>query len=233
MGMNHLQSHRAGFLVKIALTACAALSYLFATQAAEPQGTQLFTGENLDHWQLDQEAGWVIEDGLLRPNPIRKGNYIWTRKDYTDFALKLEFKMSEECNSGVFFRTDPTNPVQAGFEIQIFDSAGKTEIDKHDCGAFYDAVPPKVNAAKPAGEWNAMTVRCQGTKLKVVLNGKTVIEEDIALWKEAGKNPDGTANKFKTALADLPHTGKIGFQYHGHPVWFRNVSIRELPAKQD
>ena len=41
-------------------------------------------------------------------------------------------------------------------------------------------------------------------------------------------NPDGTENKFKTALNDLPKTGHIGFQDHGHNVWFRNIYIKEL-----
>ena len=224
--MKNLQSHQAGFLLKFAFFAV--FAYLFTTNAAEPKATPLFDGTNLAAWHLDQENGWEIEDGLLRPNAIRRGNYIWTRNDYSDFVLKLEFKMSEKCNSGVFFRTDPTNPVQGGFEIQIFDSAAKSEIGSHDCGALYDAMVPKENAAKPAGEWNAMTIRVQGPKVTVVLNGKKVVEANLDEWTTANQTPDGSKNKFKTALKDLPRTGKIGFQYHGHPVWFRNVTVREL-----
>ena len=60
------------------------------------------------------------------------------------------------------------------------------------------------------------------------LNGKEAFEINLNDWKKAGKNPDGSTNKFKTALKDLPRTGKIGFQNHGQVVWFRNISIKEL-----
>ena len=60
-------------------------------------------------------------------------------------------------------------------------------------------------------------------------NGKTVLELNIDDWDTAQKNPDGTKNKFKKALKDLPRTGHIGFQYHGHPVWYRNAVVTPLP----
>lgn len=198
-----------------------------ATAIASDKGgrVSLFDGRNLDQWMLRQADGWRIVDGALAPNPVKRDNYIWTKEKFGDFALELEFKMSEKCNSGVFFRSDPENPVQGGFEIQIFDSHGKAEIGTHDCGALYDALPPKVNAAKPAGEWNTMRVTARGPKVRVELNGRVVIDANLDDWSEAGKNPDGTKNKFKTALKDLPRAGHIGLQYHGHDVWFRNVSV--------
>ncbi len=192
--------------------------------AAKP--VALFDGKGLKHWQLPKNNAWKSVDGEL--TPTAKTGYIWTKKDYSDFELSLEFKMSEKCNSGVFFRTDPDNPVQGGFEIQIFDSHGKADYGKHDCGALYDAMKPSKNASKPAGEWNTMSIRAKGSKVSVHLNGEKVVDADLADWKEGNKNPDGSKNKFKTALSDLPQTGRIGFQYHGHPVWFRNVSIVEL-----
>jgi hypothetical protein len=190
--------------------------------------TTLFDGKNLGQWTLRQAGGWKIEDGLLAPTEIKKDNYVWTKQTYGDFELELEFKMSPKCNSGVFFRTDPANPVQGGFEIQIFDSHGKAPIDAHDCGALYDAMIPRVNAAKPAGEWNTMRLVCKGPQVTVVLNGKKVVTANLDQWTEPGKNPDGSKNKFKTALKDLPRTGHIGLQYHGHPVWFRNVRVKPL-----
>jgi hypothetical protein len=64
--------------------------------------------------------------------------------------------------------------------------------------------------------------------IKVVLNGKPVIDLNIDDWKEPRKNPDGSKNKFKTALKELPKTGHFGLQYHGQPVWFRKVRINSL-----
>ena len=60
------------------------------------------------------------------------------------------------------------------------------------------------------------------------VNGKKVIDVSIEDWKEPKKNPDGSKNKFKTALKDLPRIGNLGLQYHGQPVWFRNINVTPL-----
>lgn len=186
----------------------------------------LFDGTNLDHWKV-KPGGWTIEEGVLTRQP--KGGYIWTKEAYGDFALELEFKVSPKCNSGVFFRTNPRNAVQGGFEIQVLDSHGKAEPGKHDCGALYDAVAPKVNAVNKPGEWNKMVITCNGPSVKVEVNGKTTVDINIDDWDTPNKNPDGSKNKFKTALKELPRTGHIGLQDHGKPVWYRNVKLTKLP----
>ncbi|MBT5915410.1 MAG: DUF1080 domain-containing protein, partial [Opitutae bacterium] len=60
------------------------------------------------------------------------------------------------------------------------------------------------------------------------LNGQLAFSINLDDWKKAGQNPDGTTNKFKTALKDLPRTGYIGFQNHGQVVWFRSIRINIL-----
>jgi hypothetical protein len=85
-----------------------------------------------------------------------------------------------------------------------------------------------VAAGKPDGEWNNMRLVCKGPSIQVVLNGMEVIDVDIDDWKKPNQNPDGSKNKFKTALKDLPHTGHIGLQYHGQPIWFRDIKIKGL-----
>ena len=52
--------------------------------------------------------------------------------------------------------------------------------------------PPRVNAQKPAGEWNHMTITARGPKIEVALNGETVSEIDLDQWTEPGKRPDGS-----------------------------------------
>lgn len=180
---------------------------------------------NLDHWTLQKEGAWELKDGILGTSD-KPGGYVWTKEAYENFELTIEYKTSEKCNSGLFFRTDPKNAVQGGFEIQIA-SPGLYE-GKHVVGALYDAKEPDEAAGKPNGEWNTMVLTCNGPRIKVVLNGKTIQELSIDGWTTANKNPDGSKNKFKTALKDLPRSGHIGFQYHGHPVWFRNVKLKVL-----
>ena len=207
-----------------------ALSFGLLPAFASAEPVTLFDGSNLSNWMMQKEGAWVAEDGLLQPAADKKkaGGYIWTKEKYEDFILTLEFKMSEKCNSGVFFRTDPKNAVQGGFEIQIMDTAGKEKPGKQDCGALYDAMAPSVNAAKPAGEWQKMTITCKGSLINVQLNAQTVVSVSIDEWTEGNKNPDGSKNKFKTALRDIERNNHIGLQYHGHPVWFRNITIKKL-----
>lgn len=191
---------------------------------AEQEPVELLA-DGLDHWMLDKEGSWIVEDGVLTVSEV-PGGYIWSKAPYENFELSLEYKTSEKCNSGVFFRTDPKNAVQGGFEIQVA-SAGIYD-GKHVVGSLYDAKEPAVAAGKPDGEWNQMILTCNGPMITVVLNGKTVIKANIDEWTTANLNPDGSENKFKTALKDLPRSGHLGFQYHGHPVWFRNVMVKAL-----
>ena len=204
----------------------------------------LFDGKNFDYWEMEEEGGWVIEsDGsmtCLMKEVERKGKkrtvgrgYLWSKREYGNFELTLSYKLSEGANSGVFYRTNIKDPVQGGFELQLMDNEGfqKTHGKKDERklnGSFYDCQAPASDPQNPIGQWNDLTIRCQGPRIQFTINGVQVIDVDVNNWPEAGKNPDGTTNKFKTAMKDKPRIGHIGLQNHGQPVWFRNVSIREL-----
>ncbi|MCF6312093.1 MAG: DUF1080 domain-containing protein [Verrucomicrobiales bacterium] len=183
----------------------------------------------LANWKVDKKGAWQVKDGVL--SPVEKiGGYIWSKEAYGDFEIVIEYKTSKDCNSGLFFRTDPKNAVQGGFEIQIASSNMYHERNegRNVLGSLYDALAPTEIAGKADGEWNTMKLTCKGPKITVVLNGKTIIDADIDQWDTPQKNPDGSKNKFKKALKDLPRSGHIGFQFHGHPVWFRNVKLKKL-----
>ena len=226
-------------LMVLALLTC---SLVLSTQAEQPQ--VLFDGSSLDQLEFRENAWFIADDGSLacRMEAVKQKNgkvrikgmgYAWTKSDYEDFELTLSYKLSTGANSGVFFRTDPNNPVQGGFEIQLIDDEGfqKThgEKDKKNLnGAFYDCQAASENPAKPIGEWNQFRLRAQGTQVQIEINGVQVNEFDIAKWDTANQNPDGTPNKFKTALSELPTTGRVGFQNHGQIVWFKDIQIRAL-----
>lgn len=205
------------------------------------ESTTLFDGTNFDAWELDQEGGWEIDSqGAMvckmggdadKPKPM--GN-IWSKADFADFDLTLSYKLSEAANSGVFYRSDKTNPVQGGFEVQLMDNEGfQKEHGPRDerklNGSFYDGKAPSSDPANPVGEWNAFRLTCDGPRIQIAINGVQVIDVNVDDWDTAGVNPDGTTNKFKTAFKDLPRNGKIGFQNHGQVVWFKDVKIRRLP----
>ena len=228
-------------LFMIALTVSSFTSLAIADEATH--ATSLFDGTNTEHFEFN-EGAWVIEDGALtcRMEEVKQKNgtmrtkgmgYAWTKKNYGDFELTLSYKLSETANSGVFFRTDPENPVQGGFEIQLLDNEGFQKIKgkkdpKNLNGAFYDSQAASTDSAKPIGQWNDLKLTLKGAQGTLAINNVVVNEFDIDRWDTAGKNPDGSDNKFKTALKDLPRTGRIGFQNHGQVVWIKNVSIREF-----
>lgn len=196
-----------------------------------PEGfVALFNGKTLDGWfitPMNNQDTWTVDAGSGVLARSHANGYIWTEKQYGDFVLDLEYKLTRHCNSGVFFRSDSSNPVQGGFEIQLMDDSQDFRT-KNSHGALYDAVAPSSNPANKTGQWDKMRIRVQGDMIRVWINGVKVTDADLSLWTKPQENPDGTKNKFKTALSKLPKTGHIGFQDHGHNVQFRNVFLKEL-----
>ena len=197
------------------------------TTLAEPakgDWTTLFNGKDLTGW-TDSAGGaskWVVADGTMGGQG--GSGDIWTKARYGNFVLEAEFKTTG--NSGVFFRTDnPKDPVQTGIEIQVDNPGGP---DKHSVGAIYDLVPPTKNAGKK-DDWNKYVITANGANISVELNGEKVAEMNLDKWTEAGKNPDGSGNKYSKALKDWKREGHVGFQDHGNKVWYRNVRIKALP----
>jgi len=188
----------------------------------------LFDGRTLNGWKVTgTPEGWGVEDGAIVCKAM-KGGYLYTEEQFGDFVLSVDYKVSPRTNSGIFFRwSDLKDPVNTGIEIQVFDSHGRAP-GKHSDGAIYDLVPPSKTVSKPAGEWNHEVITCRGSRISVELNGEKIAEMDTDRWTEAGKNPDGTPNKFKSAYKDLPRKGHIGLQDHGGRLWFRSLKIRPL-----
>jgi hypothetical protein len=185
----------------------------------------LFDGKSPEGWTNLPAAN--IQDGCINPN--KSGNYVTFAKDkYADFVIACDFKLTKDCNSGIFIRTGTAkDPVQTGIEIQVYDSKSE-KPSKHDCGAIYDLVAPTKNTLKPLGEWNHIEITCDKNKISVSLNGEAVSSIDLDQYTKAGEGPDGAKNKFTKALKDFPREGLLGFQDHGQPCWFKNVKLKKL-----
>src|SRR5439155_6660951 len=171
----------------------------------------------------------VEQDSL---NPHKSGHYMLVHtQQWSDFVLSLDFKISKGCNSGVFVRTSSLTPRPGkdvgfnGIEIAIDDTSG---AGYHDTGAIYDLAKPRKDAMKPVGEWNHMVVTCNGSRIKVELNGESVTSVNLDEFTERNKRPDSTSHKFDIAYKDHPRKGYIGLQDHGSPCWFKNIKFREL-----
>ncbi len=217
-----------------ALVACSALTSSLVSAQAQPDTSgpgwsPLFGSDFADS---DKPEGvWSVTNGELTANADK---CIWTKTDYENFTLDLEFKTDNGTNSGVIiYCTDTKNWVPKSVEIQIADPFAdkwaKSAPTWHGGGIFGHLAPAKQVIKKP-GEWNHMTIEAKGKQLKVWVNGELTADMDMSKWTSAEKNPDGSdiPKWLSTPFAELPTKGRIGLQgKHGDStVWFRNVKIK-------
>lgn len=177
---------------------------------------------------------WKFEDDVLTAT---KDECVWTKKQYEDFVLDLEFKNDKGTNSGVIVHTsDMKNWIPNSVEIQIADDYAKQWRDSpktwHCAAIFGRLAPSKDDVVKKPGEWNKMTITCKGKMIYVLLNGEQVTVCDMTKWTSAKKNPDGSDIPpwLSKPMAELPLKGHIGLQgkHAGAPIYFRNMKIKEL-----
>ena len=176
---------------------------------------------------------WTVEDGVMTAS---EDQAIWTPKDYDNFILDLEFKTAPGTNSGVIvYCTDMKDWIPNSVEVQIADDFAEQWAKSPktwQCGAIFGHLAPTKSMVKKPGEWNRMTVTCQGKMIYVMVNGEQVTVMNMALWTSATKNPDGSEIPawLSKPFAELPTYGRIGLQgkHAGAPIYFRNVKIKEL-----
>ena len=212
----------------LSLTAMAA-SPAASFAADEPGFVSLFDGRSLAGWQTAPGA-YQVEDGAIFCVPGSKGNLLSDR-EYDDFVLRFEFKLTPGANNGLGIRCPSQltgNLHLEGIELQIIDNTAEKykAIKPYQFhGSVYGIVPAKQEGLKPVGEWNEQEVTVQGRRVKVVLNGVTIVDADL---DEAStpKTLDGAAHPGLQRAK-----GHIGFLGHGDRIDVRNVRIRELTAK--
>lgn len=180
--------------------------------------TQLFNGKDLGGWRLtDPNAvnGWSVKDGILVNNPAQEEgkphkNYgnLRTDAEFGDFTLELETRLGQGGNSGIYLR--------GIYEIQVTDSYGKP-LDSHNMGALYSRIKPTVNAEKPAGEWQTMRITLAHRHITVVLNGKTIIDNQPARGCTGG-----------ALWSDVSRPGPIYFQGDHTGIEYRNIVLRPI-----
>ncbi|MBM3775709.1 MAG: DUF1080 domain-containing protein [Acidobacteria bacterium] len=195
--------------------------------AAEPGFVSLFDGKSLQGWNFvaKKGSGYQVEGARL-VCPADGGGNLFTEKEYANFVLRFEFKLEDGSNNGVGIRSPLTgDAAYEGMEIQILDDAapvyrGKLKPAQYH-GSIYDVAPAKQGFRKPNGEWNSEEITADGRRIRVVLNGTTIVDADLDTITDPAvlaKHPGLKRAK-----------GHIGFLGHGTRVEFRNIRIKELP----
>ncbi|NNJ24561.1 3-keto-disaccharide hydrolase [Alienimonas chondri] len=220
-------------------------------KAAEPsEATAIFNGENFDGWffaphtdprkiaamtpkeraaflETHAAAGrehWTIEQGDGGPEIVNdgKGPYLWTARDYADFELSLDWKITAGTDSGVYIRGCP--------QVQIWDPDGDDPRgygNAKGSGGLWNnpksgpnnrGKDPSQRADNPMEEWNTFVIRVVGSSVTVDLNGKRIVNE-------------ATLENYWDRSLPLFPAGPIILQTHGGETRWRNVKVREIPRR--
>jgi hypothetical protein len=202
----------------------------------------LFDGTSMDQFtgfKADKPGdAWTIEDGTLYFRGTKKkeenlsGGDLITKESFSDFHLRLEWKISENGNSGIMFHVVDNGEYDAtyhtGPEYQLLDNEGHRDgqIVTHRTANLYDLIASDVEPVKPVGEWNLSEIILHNGELEFYLNGVQTVK--TTMWNDAW-NEMVAGSKFK----DMPgfakyKEGHIALQDHSDDIWFRNIEIKRL-----
>jgi len=198
-----------------------------ASAAQPPTGfTPLFNGKDLSGWR-GQTDGYEAVEGELRSKPGVGGNLL-TTEEFGDFVLRFDFKLTPGANNGLAIRAPASgDAAYQAIELQILDDGHEKYKDIQPWqahGSIYGVVAAERGTClKPTGQWNTEEVTVQGTKIKVVVNGKTILDADTAPFRDGQAAPDG-----KPHPGLVRTRGHIGLAGHHDEVHFRNIRVKRL-----
>jgi hypothetical protein len=187
--------------------------------AGQPGFQPLFNGRNLDDFIIDTPGLWRVEKGeIIGVSPgLKYNDFLRTRKHYSNFVLKVKFKMSDptgKANSGIQFRSIP---MEGSHEVIGYQA----DMGQQYWGCLYDesrrrkvlaqATPESLAGLDKAG-WNEYTISANGNHITLELNGRK------------------TVNYTETDPA-VETTGFIALQLHSGPAFemrFKDLRIKVL-----
>ena len=192
----------------------------------------IFNGKDLDDWVYGTKGnagkageGYKVDaENKIVYCTVKDGGNLYTKKEYGDFVLRFEFKLTVNANNGIGIRAPlEGDAAYVGMEIQVLDDSGpayKNLRPEQYHGSVYDLFACKRGLQKPVGEWNEEEIYAKGPNIKVTLNGTVIVDanlEDVKDEKKIAKHP-GIKNA----------KGHIGFLGHGARVEFRNLRVKDL-----
>ena len=207
--------------------------------------TPLFNGENLDGWHIylkgtDNYNGWSVDNGVLVFDPSAREDAsnadLVSDQQFTSFELSIEWMISEEGNSGIFWGVIEdekyAHTYETGPEIQILDDNWEAYVSERGniqrAGSLFNVIAPSSIVSKPANEWNHYLIRIDHTN-----NVGEVIFNDVQVMQFPVNGPEWESLKSTSGFKDWPgfgtvKTGHIALQDHGNLVAFRDIKVREL-----
>ena len=223
------------------LVGCLALVGVTGVAQDRQEGlTPLFNGKDLTGWVYGTREGapnktgkgYQTENGVLFTTKEDGGN-LFTEKEYADFILRFEFKLTENANNGIGIRAPlEGDAAYVGMEIQVLDDGGSQYTNLRPAqyhGSIYQMFPAKRGFQKPVGEWNAEEITVKGRQITVALNGVAIVDANLDDMKDdalLATHRNLTLPEGSRGIANTK--GHIGLLGHGARVEFRNIRIKEL-----
>lgn len=160
-----------------------ALVAAFTCPAADPTMEPLFNGKDLTNFKAEGSTEfWRVENGVLvgENNAAKKGNYLWTEKEYHDFVIEFDVRWKGATPRGVDTGLEMRKP---NIQLQLGVS-GSLKVDMS--GSWYTGGKEKYPEAgqakdakalmKPEGEWNTFRIQAKGDTFSCWINGKKASE---------------------------------------------------------
>lgn len=210
-------------LLPLAMMGCWSIPFLTSSslpdwEEIEADMHALYDENDLDKWVvMGDPAGFQEMGKILRSEGGKGGNWLRSKEQFSDFILRLEYRVSPGGNAGVFFRcTEEGNPWETGYEAQISNEQPPRDLS-HCTGSLYGYVAVDPRPDESPEVWHKYQILCKQNRIQVFVDGINTVDVNI--------------NEVD-ALKTKPMSGYIGLQdsHAGEGSWieYRNVYIRKL-----
>lgn len=198
-----------------------------SAEQAPSDAIVLFDGTNLDAFEGGEK--WTIENGYA----IDGGN-LRSKEKFGDCQLHLEFATPAEVKGNGQGRGNSGAYLMGHYEVQILDSFENPTYFDGQCASIYKQHPPLVNACRKPGEWQTYDIIFTAPRFHddgtvkspayiTLLHNGVLVQNHFELL-------GGTAWDSPPAYHAHPERESLSIQFHGNPVRFRNIWIRDLMA---
>jgi hypothetical protein len=185
----------------------------------------LFGGENLDAFEGGDK--WEIKDGIA----TAKGGGITSKEKFGDCQVHLEFASPEEVKGSSQGRGNSGLYLMGRYEVQILDSYDNDTYIDGQCGSIYKQQPPMVNVCRKPGEWQSYDIIFTAPRFNDDGSVKapafiTVLQNGVLIHNHF-ELLGGTSYVEPPKYSKHAEKEQLHIQFHGNPVKFRNIWIRE------
>ena len=191
---------------------CLLSSSLLGKKDISKESSDLLGKHGLKGWKVpegNEASKWYqVNNNILevRSGSKKKGSVLWTKKEYQDFEVSLEFRFIDGIiDSGIHLRN--SDQIQIGISGSL---KRDMTCSPYIPGKGYPVEAKNIKKLLKPKDWNQMRIRAVGQNYTVWLQ-----EEEVM--------------KYKSSSAK--EKGPIGIQLHGSrnmKIDFQDISVKEL-----